>query len=384
MSIHERALPQRFFATQTGELLIGSSAVEHYVQSGGHPADVRPLRDAITDPQFEPVNGIRTRGWTTDTVTEFLNFYARVLSDGTNSKPCMPTVNQLDQAHRYRLAPSRRMIHNITGGLSVSIKGSRLEPQNGKQRYLHLTRADYLMIARKLYQRFGAVTKPIIDQAHAQGLCPNYGAFEQRFRSASTIRELIGVGLDTRNWMMEDFVDWGVRMMQANDGWLPSMGVISRFIATDYRPSPKSIVRRFGSLTKFRRLVEEEYERISCTQHSRAVVLLGEFKQLTSAKPVSKLMSDDEKMQFVRSCKLFSILGIYDCVQPGELEMTGDALLRVLKKRSGKSVAEIEIAADEVDAIELIYPELIPDLSRFIIPEKVRRGSRNIPASSSQ
>lgn len=377
MSIQERPPVHRFYASSNGDLLIGHHALEQYVEAGGNPADIKPLQQAIKDPNFEAPQGISTRGWNLEDVSAFLHFYAQVLVDGTQMKPMMPTVQQLNDAKRYGLAPSRRMIHNITGGITHILDQTSLAPQNGRQQYLNMTRSDYLSVARDIHRRFGDFSKPIIDEAHRLGLCPNYGAFEARFRSASTIRELIGIGLDTRNWMVEDFIDWGVHVMTANDGWLPYIGTISQHIDANYRPAPKSIVRRFGSQSKFRKLVEQEYSSRVNAEALQRRELLVEFEKLSSIKAMNSEITDDQKINLVLAIKLFSSLGIFEGIQLDDLELTGDALLKKLQQRSGKGIAEIELVAEHVDAIELLYPQLKPNLTRLKLPENIRRGTSN-------
>lgn len=378
MSLQERPHPLKFFASQTGELLIGSQSVDDFIESGGNPSDIKPLREAMRDPQYDPVTrDMCTKKWTKQDAAAFLQFYAKVLVDGLNTSPTMPSVTQINIANVYGLSPSRRTIHNILGGITQRLDQTKLEPQNGRQRYLSMTRGDYLDVAREIYRQFGDFSKPVIDKVHELGLCPNYGAFEKRFRSASTVRELIGIGIDNRNWMVEDFIEWGVQVMKANDGWLPHIRTIAQYIDPNFRPGAKGITRRFGSVSKFRMLVEQAYKNSISQEERQRTTLLNEYDKYASHEPVIQEIPEEQKMRFVLVARLLSSLGIYDGLSIEDIKFSGEELLKMLRKKSGKGIAEIELIAEEEGAIELIYPQLTPDPSRYIIPKTVRRGSFN-------
>jgi hypothetical protein len=86
----------------------------------------------------------------------------------------------------------------------------------------------------------------------------------ERFRDIGGLYKLLELAGYTviQNWDRSDYIEWGIKVMRANDGEVPSQSMVDYLSQQDKGPSASIVTTRFdGSMTNFQREVIEGFYR---------------------------------------------------------------------------------------------------------------------------
>lgn len=258
---------RHYFDISNGEVLAGKLALAHYLaEAPVEPGNLHDLGELLRHPEpalektaFEPLD---TSQWSKDKLIEYGRWINRMVSPPETGTERQLNSDIIRHAHVLGVGPTRhallkhfdRKYSNFY--LEIGVRGAHTV---GTFRDWSLE--DFTGYLR----RVGGERRPtmtVIDAlAERDPTKPRSEYMRDRFRSIggfNKLQELAGYPV-IRLWEREDFIEWGVKFMEANDGKLPT-ALAADFLSTQKRgPGGKSLYNNFGSLPSYQIKVIEAY-----------------------------------------------------------------------------------------------------------------------------
>ncbi len=362
--------PNYYFDLSTGSLLVGETAYELHIESGANPADIKSIGEVVCDPSIELVRSqyepLDTRGWSKEAcisagqrVLSFLpdtyeayNPLSKSVIHRAHILGFMPGVSTITASSRFSTIPNFNRAIGLEPGLSRGIYDSWSVQQF----------VDYVgKMASKVPKHRNLSGQ--LESLSQKGEGPSPYVIRKRLGSLSRAINLAGYA-DPRSWEEQDYLDWGVRFMLANDGELPVAGVIEVLSPQRKAPSRKNIHDRFGTLSKFKTRLAEEYSAEVERQE-------GERKQKIDyiEEAIKNGLVPAELLEQTEPSSLLKIVGRYMVVSKllahlEESEKQDIATLRrtnsfskaIQRENAEISLGLIETTAEEIGFFDDIWP----------------------------
>lgn len=244
------------FFDVNGYVLIGRRALEAHLDAGGHPADVLPLAEVVTNTpeRFTPAES--PIEWTHDNMVDQVNWLGHELL-GPSTRI---TQNLLSNLRRLGLGASSKRIRS-QGSYSTLYTEANLA--NTRRRYIY---EDWdIDDFTNFVCRIAATTpktrsiKDRLNELARVGDTPSYKVITRRTRGG--IKELLARGgyYDFQRATDEDYLDWGVDFKFANNG-RPLEPYVFRLLSPKrLAPSYRAALGHFKTTEHFDVLVDDRY-----------------------------------------------------------------------------------------------------------------------------
>ena len=353
-----------YFNVQGGTLLVGQLAVMADIAAGAHPADIRSLPELLAGPErivgpkvFEPIPYIKP-----DTVEEGAAEKTTNIKKWDGSEDVITAkwlhgvVKQYSpekvlseeviiRAGYLNLLPRIKYFKSRDGGLVGLYRDAKLENTRTRSLFDHWTTEDYVNYIRKLAQKKG--DKPSgndIEAASRQVGNPSVNQICGRFGRLGTLLELAGY-VHVLGWSRDDFIDWGVRFMEANDGKLPNSRTMAILSVRHLGPSFKSIYERddFESMYDFQTECIFAYERkMQYKKQLRETQLEEIYALLPNDKILNALAAGATNEQ-----DLIRLFAKYKLVREYESYTPKKEIIRTCRAKSSKGLVSLIMRSTE-------------------------------------
>lgn len=264
MSVGRELNPELYFNIANGEQYIGADALDAAIEEGVHPADIQPLPEALLDTNVILQKENYTRPWRPKVSREELIVYGKWISGivKAGNPKGWTTDDILERAYTMGLGPGPRLISRRFEGTLWRFRDEVGEKGGwAHTKYAEWTTRDYIEYGKRIVKgRHGK--KPTIQDFHrafkaGKGPAPS---FIHSHVGISRLQELLGFP-DTSTWTEEDYIAYGVRVMEANPGVDITARQFDELSQRKRGVSAKAISNRFdGKISKFKEVVSEAYE----------------------------------------------------------------------------------------------------------------------------
>jgi hypothetical protein len=251
-------MAETWFDTRTGELLVGSAAIEERLPESS-PGEIVTLGQLLTVSEFPFGYGDFKKppsaSWSREDMIS-LGHWALGLINASSEDYTTLSREHMDRLYLLGLGPAMRRQHHFKtmGELRASLGESRGRDYG---RYDDWTLHEFVQYAAELCTQLG--WKPRKQDYDATD-GPGVSIIRSRIGGISILNEMIGYP-NFRLWSDEEYVGWGVRVLRAQDNKEISRSVIDALSVTDHGPSKTTIRKHFGSWLNYKRLVLQEHYR---------------------------------------------------------------------------------------------------------------------------
>jgi hypothetical protein len=257
-----------YFDLMGGEVLVGQSERKRLINDGADPNFIFDLGPLLRDPdpfidpdqmQYEPLD---TTEWPRERYIRFAKWL-----DGLVEPPDRPEQKRVNQsvfsnARRLGLGPGRYMIQKEFGTYSELYAESGLEDCI-KTGFL----ADWEIEDAIAYvKKVGGGSRPghqDLDRFHQRDpRNPAAKSLGRRFRHIggfSKLAELAGYTV-VKLWGRDDYINWGARFMQANDGQAPTARMMRYMASIKRGPSEIPLSRHFEGVRDFQEQARHRFD----------------------------------------------------------------------------------------------------------------------------
>lgn len=259
-----------YFDVLGGQLLVGQAAYDEHIISGGNPADCYELAFLLTNDvrlNCVPEHVRRNNRNTTVTEDELIDLGVW-LKEVVRAEPYNGrlAVSVMTRAYQLGLLTAgRKKILNsgYFGNMGHFLQAVGVEKAVYRGKYdgwSFIDCAEYVKSYSAELEALGVKPREVefIENANkAKGPSPDV---MQKLTGLPICELLMLAGyVYARNWTDEDFIEWGVRFMMANEGKVPSMTNIVTLSAIRRGPGMATLTRRYG-FENFQARVNERYQ----------------------------------------------------------------------------------------------------------------------------
>ncbi len=254
-----------YFDASNGSVLAGKLAVREYIKSGGERESLQGLGELLGNPELPlPESNFKrfdASEWTRKDYLKYGRWLNRVVGVTVTGKSLNEPV--LWRARKLGLGPSPRRIGAEFGSTSLYYKALGLTETHRISPFNDWLQEDYVRYIQHVGEEIES--RPTYKELHARSLentnnpSPTIIAKQFGGRKLGPVVELAGYP-DIHSWELDDFVNWGVKFMLANDGLVPSARKINFFSTKGLGPSGRVIMDKFGKLSDYQQTVLIAYQ----------------------------------------------------------------------------------------------------------------------------
>ncbi len=286
--------PEYYYDLSGSQVLVGRMALVACLESGGHPSDIVELgqylrADSEIDSGIETIN---PRRWNKK---DSLNYGKWLLGSALYSNETdQKSLNQnvIYRAWQLGLGPGPWKLASQFGSISEYY----LEIGAGNTHRIGVfddwTLEDYVSYVRQVGHQVGK--RPTLSEFKARsardGRNPNPQLMYKRFKDIGGIRklqELAGYPV-IDFWEDQDYIDWGVKFMRANEGKRPAARMIDFLSRKNHGPSSYPVQKKFGGVKNYQSIVEKYYRFLEIERNEQIQTKLQAISQELAAGKIPK------------------------------------------------------------------------------------------------
>lgn len=259
-----------FFDTQNGEILRGQDELDNYVEQG---ADIETvynlgllLRDRKVALTTENYDSPETINWDRDQFVGYGRWIDQIVAPPIHREDHRFQENRLnrdvfDQAARLGLGPGKNAIRRNFGSLSRFYIEIDAESAQFTGVFQEWSIDDFVTYIKSRGNGKRPTTERLREVSRRDPTKPSPDLISTRFKDIggfSKILELAGYTV-VNLWDEQDYIEWGVKFMEANDGELPTSRMANFLSRKHLGPAGRTIIDNFNKISVFQRRVAEEY-----------------------------------------------------------------------------------------------------------------------------
>lgn len=256
--------PEIYFNTLDGTLLIGQAALEMELECGSHPTDILPLatlllqKERVIGPkEFKPVPYI---GWDQSLDLDIIRWLHGVVSEHDPTKSVSEEVmtragymGLIPRIHYFKSKPKSLVGVYVEAGLEGVRTRNLIDDWTIKDFVSHIQ-----VLAAQLKHKPGY--DDLVEASRVSASNPHPTQIIRKFKAGlSQLFELAGYP-DVKSWSEDDYIDWGVKFMFANNGKIPTSRDMATLSSRYRGPHYSSVYDNVGPLSDYQKRVQEEYE----------------------------------------------------------------------------------------------------------------------------
>lgn len=357
-----------WFDTRNGTQLVGWEAVFPRLMEGSH--DVVRLIDILEaeDFPFGPYQYAKLdeASWEP---RDYYNYGQWVLNlickDEEKAKPL--AQEHLVRLHRLGIGPHFRRVlkHNQAKYFSELRQNLGSPPHERKGEHAYWTTRDFIRYAEALAAELGRRPRAQdYDEVAAKRGGPTSKIIQTHVPGGvGVLSELIGYP-NTRQWGAEECIDWGARVMAANEGRRLTSVMAIILAKRERGPSDTSIRKKCGSWKTFAEGAEEEFRRMQGEeQAAREVKLMRYGQMLCNGTLPSSFVALKKEKDLFRAAGKFLVAGNvapYGLSDSKKIELataSAERFIRILiEKFPHLTAGKIEIIALSLGVFDDIWP----------------------------
>jgi hypothetical protein len=384
-----KVMTETWLDTRTGDLLVGSAAYAEAVEQS-LPGDVRLLTDVVRNENFsfttQDFEKAKVDDWTREDYINFGKWAMKALNPHTEE----PKLIEEDIRRLYLLGlgPERRRIRRSEDFKKFSIFQELigLPPKQVRYpgRYDGWSEQNFVRYAKDLEAKLGH--KPLAtdyDDMAAEGKGPSHVVIKRRVAGGvGFLDESLGYP-NVKSWLEDDFVLWGVKVMEAN----PNTGLtwlMPDILGAKRRgPTMRAIFDHFPSWKKYKARVEEEYALYQEQTQRAKKAKLEKYRTMISEERLPKhyaRLKEDSLLtaaaRYIITDTCLPSVSRAEKVDIAKLSAPADQLIPNIRKHDRTLVADdIERLAMELDVFDDIWK--MDDYKKFLrLPARQLEAAR--------
>jgi hypothetical protein len=260
--------PKVYFEAHTGSV-IDKKFFKYFIRSGVNPENVYDLglllrESSVPEVRRTPYNRPDTKTWDEERYKTHGKWLMNTVAPPHTKKIKKINVDVIDQARRLGIGPSIYTINRKFGNTKNYYKNINAVDSRNVGTFDNWSTEDYIKHIKWIASKIGS--KPTKNDL-------SEFARKNPWKYPSTRRIELSVGgqigkigpamelagyFDIDNWNDDDYLEWGVKFMKANDGMEVSSPVLQYLSKNDLGPSARSIYNNFG-INKYKQQVNELY-----------------------------------------------------------------------------------------------------------------------------
>ncbi len=360
-----------YFDCSEDKMVIGDAAYEAAIAAGTHPLDIQPLRDVLEQPESAVVPEehqarANVDDWTKQDYISYGRWLAKqvcALPDGT------PRITSpiLRNAGILGVGPAIKRFEADCrfGSLSEYYAALDMNHLYQRNRFRSWTLADYVQYLEDVSKAEGGLrpTRQVL-QAHAlEGKGPTMGMITKATGvTLIDLQERIGFPA-IHKWSEEDYLDWGVRFMMANNGRPPTARALDALSQRDRGPAAKTIFLKFDSMSNYKELVEARHAEAEAHRQKMETdnkTLVAEL--IKSGKVPAILHSPEDTERSLTQCAKYlvadALLGHVPTNDLARIAQTPSRrfVQRIQLHNTTITAGEVELTALEMGFYDVIWP----------------------------
>jgi hypothetical protein len=307
-----------FFDKTNGEVLAGRQQKVEYLRSGADSDGVVELGPLLRAPEEESRtwehDRLSTQQWDQERFIRYGQWLNKVVAPPQENQKRM-TRDIIINAGRLGLGPGLGAIRNRFGHTSRFFIEIGAKDTHRMGIFDEWTLGDFANYLREV----GGDRRPKRAQINALAArnprLPKARLIEERFNEHGRFNgalTLAGYWVTDR-WSKEDYLEWGLKFMDANNGILPVQSAANYLSKEQKGPSARTIHTNFGSLTAFQEMLRDRY----AEHHANRLQ--------ERAKMFKEIEADREKARVPR--ELFQFDGYEDASYEELRKKQGNSLL---------------------------------------------------------
>lgn len=293
-----------WYDTHAGKLVVGETAVAGMHERLGN-GGVVPLAELLQTPEFpftaRDFGRLDTRGWQREDYEATGRFVMQVLATHEDPRPVV-TSRHLERLHKLGLGPEPCEYAYNPGSPFRSLPefqmaiGSKAVVFVGA--FEEYNQDDFDRMTKQLIQRLGRLPKcEDFDEAAAArpGKFPSYQIIRTHTDGLRAIFDRLGYP-DIRSWDDIDYLHWGVRVMEANDGKDITVTMCNVLAGRKRGPSDVTTAKYFTTWQNYKQEVRTRYDQQVTALHQK----LERYRGMVQAGdlPGDYLQLDDEQLVY--------------------------------------------------------------------------------------
>lgn len=371
MSVEARA-PETYIHVLSGDLYIGELALADAIDSGHDQRDIVPVLDAIDNldiiPESTAIKGMGRNKWSAEDCVAYGKWLSGLIKSDDKDRHVTEAV--IESAYRLGLGPYQKSLAGKFGGKLWQFQDAIGENNSyARGRYSEWGTRDFVEYGRRVVRALHGKKPTTADfqRWFKNGKGPSAAYIRRRVGGVDALQELLGFP-NINDWAEEDYIEYGVRVIQANPEQKLTRNVFDELSKRKRGPSTRSIVNHFGTLSKYKEQITTEHtirsEVEKLTQRRTCAEYLSEInKGQLPIKLVESLDDTEQPTEFIRRVAKYKLIA---SIQSG---MTPSAMLElssrdteVLVKRlvsdseETLSPAKVEVKAEQLGVMDDMWP----------------------------
>lgn len=257
---------RHFFDTSNGEIIAGKRALRAYLAAGSSEEEIVDLGAVLRRPSeeiagisFEPID---TSEWEPARFAAYGRWINKIVAPPIDEGEKRLNQDVLTTAHRLGIGPGRRAIRKVFGTYGNLYKEIKAPDTHIIGNFKEWSVDDYVDYIR----RVGGDRRPNAGEfdrrAKKDPTKPKADYMRATFRDIGGFNKLLELAgypvIDL--WDKDDYVSWGVKFMEANEGLVPTSRMTDFLSTKRLGPSGASIRNKFDKMGSYQREVIQAFE----------------------------------------------------------------------------------------------------------------------------
>jgi hypothetical protein len=257
---------QHFFDLSNGEVLQGKIDLGNYIDMGADASNIvnlgHLLRNGIPPESEVPYDRLDVSEWSDDKFRQFGRWLSKVVQPPNNLSHNHLNGNVLKNAKAIGMGPSRRDIRKIFVTLSLFYQEIGESDAHHVGLFKDWDLEDFVRHVKSVGGPKRPTTSDLKAVSDRNPKHPKPDYMRTRFKQIGGLRtlfELAGYPV-VDLWEKEDYIDWGVKFMEANKGIVPSSRMADYLSTKKKGPSGSSIRNYFDYIRVYQDEVKSTYQ----------------------------------------------------------------------------------------------------------------------------
>jgi hypothetical protein len=266
-----------------GEILAGREELSEYKTYSDDPSTIFEIGPLLKRPTQEihalGLDRLDVSEWTQDSYIEFGKWIKSIVPPPTEEERYRLNRDVFINAANLGVGPGKNPLYRNFGSYSKFYIEIQAGNTHGIGNFNEWTLEDFLDFIKEV----GGERRPTLDQiserARRNPSKPKAEYMHQRFKDIggfSRLVELAGYPV-VDLWERDDYIDWGVKFMQANSGLLPTAIMANYTSKKKLGPSGRGIIDKFDKYGNFQREVLQRYQEV---EHAKAMDLQEKLAEI--------------------------------------------------------------------------------------------------------
>jgi hypothetical protein len=281
---HQFAEPSKdrkyYYDLEHKKLIAGRLALRRYLKEVSQHSEIYELRDLLLNddinlPPPSPDNKKRTPRSRSELI-RYGRWLCEVVGQPDNPKKRQLNEKIIDRAGKLGIGPTVGEILNPKNFGTLSNYYQHLGIRNAKKtgQFKNWSSEDFKNYIRSLAKELGRkpTRNDLINSYRNGGIDrPSLHVIISRFGKLNKLYELGGY-INFRDWQEYDYIDWGIKFMEANNQLIPTQSLIDYFSKQKKCPSATTFAKKFSdSLSNYQNQLADAYEQyVNRQQQDRA------------------------------------------------------------------------------------------------------------------